>query len=77
MVNAVASCRPAASSNRTLTVASNTSAVPSTVTGLVTRSPMTGPVTTIAGNRSAYSARPAGASRPKATRRTVGNWVSV
>ena len=48
VVKVVPTSRPAASSTRTLTVASNTSAVPVTVTGVVTRAPIVGPVTTIA-----------------------------
>ena len=43
-----------------VTVASNTLASPAMVTGLVTRWPMRGLVTAMAGSRSAYSSRPTG-----------------
>jgi hypothetical protein len=52
VVNLVAISLPAASRIRTLTVASNTSAVPVTVTGLDTCCPMAGLIATIAGIRS-------------------------
>src|ERR1700751_1751048 len=75
---------------RRLTVASNTSAVPDTATGLPTCAPMTGLCTVIAGRYPPYIARVCGLctgtppttvlpwpSIANRTPVTVGNWVSV